>query len=88
MIRSLTFLPRFVGDRIRNGWRAAKIEAQRGSTFAGLENIRHVECPLPELVVRRADKLSAELDGRERVQSIENEPGACGVVESESVSAS
>lgn len=78
-MRRLTRSIGFFSNSVNNLWSATKVETQHRVTMAMFQHIGDVERPLTELVVGGADELSAEFNGCESVQSIEDQPGRLGV---------
>ncbi|KAJ8606732.1 hypothetical protein MRB53_040751 [Persea americana] len=68
------------GDTISDGRSGSEVDAEgraRRSTFS--QEIRHIKPILAKLVVGAGDVMAAKVDGRESVESIEQQPGAAGV---------
>jgi len=79
-VRRPSLLAWLSSNLIGNERRRPKVDRQYGlSISARLEDIRNVEPPLSELIVRAGYMLTAEIEGGKRVQSIELQPGAASI---------
>jgi hypothetical protein len=70
----LTSLPRLRSERICNLISTTEVDAKDWVAFACFQDARDIEIGLPELILGGGHILTAELNARECIQTIEYQP--------------